>query len=165
MTVSSRKLADEHLASFQRQAYQYGRKHFKGFDLAEDFSSFAIERVLLGRVPNLKWLYIEFVRETLGRTTNSNTGKLIKAKRKIKHFVPIDFIDDIPAPAEHKPNGFFEMVRDLNPDREERIILILMHYWGLSAREIAQCFGYTEAVVSVKMKAFREAKFRKHLVL
>jgi predicted DNA-binding protein YlxM (UPF0122 family) len=116
-----------------RTAESYAKRRGASEGFAEDFASYACEKVYNSRKAPMQYIFADFVR--------LNKKDLVTEHRTI-----------FKSPSKDEFNELNEVFKVLLPAGETRVIIILFYKWGLTMEEIGDLFGYTESRISQKFK-------------
>lgn len=125
----------------------YGRRRCHRIEDAEDFRAWAIERMIRGRKATAHQLFVDYLRETLGRNGQKNPT----------------FVTDVVVPdhSGRKPDRVMDerdAHRRIKRLRErERVVASLATKWGFNEGEIADCIGVSPSRICQIIAGLRQS--------
>lgn len=125
----------------------YGRRRCHRIEDAEDFRAWAIERMIRGRKATAHQLYVDYLRETLGRNGKKNPT----------------FVTDVVVP-DHSGRKPDRVMDERDADRRikrlrerERVVASLATKWGFNEGEIADCVGVSPSRICQIIAGLRQS--------
>lgn len=150
----NKKLTVEHIEHFRRQALSYARRD--GFREAADFASYAVCEKITNpdRKFDLKYLLIDYKRAEFGNSRTLNGQAEIKA-RYSSEAIGSERADGTIVDIAAEPDDWLERllarISRAKLSQEQRVLLLLLTWVGLSQTEIALVFGVTDGSISQKV--------------
>lgn len=119
----------------------YKRKNKKNHDDAEDFFQFVVLNMLRRDtdLANFDWLLADWLE--------------LKKKEKVTTVMNMDILTH--QEAAKKKDELLEAIEKKKLNTIDRAFLILLVKWGLTKREIAHVFGYSESYIGQRIKQVR----------
>jgi RNA polymerase sigma factor (sigma-70 family) len=126
-------------------------------ELADDFAQEALIALTRGRKATFSQLLTDFIRAEFGDRRHP-TGSV--QYQVTQAYTPLD--SKQPTEELHAdPLDFYTHLAKLEP--KDRAYLVLTHKWGLSLKEIGECFGVSESRICQEMKA-ANAKVKRNIL-
>lgn len=156
--VDSRKhIPDAVAVAAYKKSKRYALRHNCDDYNASDFASYAVQKVIEGRAPVPRWLFVDYFRERFGRADRSGYYKSPRhdVNHAIEHASQIEIVPEIALSYEdeHHWHLFFESPRVQYALTLKDASLVVAHYvYGVKLQEIAAALGLGESRISQRVK-------------
>lgn len=126
-------------------------------DLAQDFASYCLVRFYEGRASDLKYMLIDFKRETFGDARRESGARKMQSNLGTAQTDLV--VNGLKKELESSNNtdlSFFHALDSINLKGIERACIVLEVFFGFEQKEIALCFGITRGRVSQILSKAKE---------